>query len=85
LKNLHYSERFGKILYSGMSIRGLNQIQMLWQTYNAIREIEYTVRVCKTDLNLRPVFHKKDETSMAHLNFRTPDMVIGLYLETKNK
>ncbi|MDR2125920.1 MAG: IS1634 family transposase, partial [Prevotellaceae bacterium] len=42
--------------------------QMLWQAYNAIREIEYTIRVCKTDLNLRPVFLKKDKTSMAHLN-----------------
>jgi hypothetical protein len=39
-----------------------------WQSYSIIREIEYTNRVLKTDLDLRPVFHKKDETSMAHLH-----------------
>jgi transposase len=41
---------------------------ILWQTYNTIREIEYTNRVLKTDLDLRPIYHKKDETSMAHLH-----------------
>jgi transposase len=39
-----------------------------WSIYNAIREIEYTFRVLKTDLNLRPVYHKTDEASMAHLH-----------------
>jgi PAS domain-containing protein len=41
---------------------------ILWQTYNTIREIEYTNRVLKTDLDLRPIYHKKDDTSMAHLH-----------------
>lgn len=40
----------------------------LWTIYNTIREIEYTFRVLKTDLNLRPIFHKNDDASMAHLN-----------------
>ena len=39
-----------------------------WSIYNSIREIEYTFRVLKTDLDLRPVYHKTDEASMAHLN-----------------
>jgi hypothetical protein len=39
-----------------------------WQIYNAIREIESCFRILKTDLNLRPVFHKNDETMQAHLN-----------------
>jgi transposase len=39
-----------------------------WEIYNAIREIEYTFRVLKTDLDLRPIYHKTDEASMAHLN-----------------
>jgi len=39
-----------------------------WSIYNAIREIEYTFRVLKTDLDLRPVYHKTDEASMAHLH-----------------
>jgi len=39
-----------------------------WSIYNVIREIEYTFRVLKTDLDLRPVYHKTDEASMAHLH-----------------
>lgn len=42
--------------------------QTIWHIYNAIREIEYTFRVLKTDLDLRPIFHKTDEASMAHLH-----------------
>jgi hypothetical protein len=40
----------------------------LWMIYNLIREIEYTFRVLKTDLDLRPVYHKTDDASMAHLH-----------------
>jgi len=40
----------------------------LWLIYNIIREIEYTFRVLKTDLDLRPIFHKTDDASMAHLH-----------------
>jgi hypothetical protein len=40
----------------------------LWTIYNVIREIEYTFRVLKTDLDLRPIYHKTDNASMAHLN-----------------
>lgn len=40
----------------------------LWTIYNIIREIEYTFRVLKTDLDLRPIYHKSDDASMAHLN-----------------
>ncbi len=39
-----------------------------WDIYNIIREIEYTFRVLKTDLDLRPIYHKSDDASMAHLN-----------------
>lgn len=39
-----------------------------WTIYNAIREIEATFRVLKTDLDLRPVYHKTDEAAMAHLH-----------------
>ncbi len=41
---------------------------MVWQFYNTIREIEATFRVLKTDLELRPIYHQKDENTMAHLN-----------------
>lgn len=36
--------------------------------YNAIREIEATFRVLKTDLDLRPIYHKTDAAAMAHLH-----------------
>jgi len=40
----------------------------LWTIHNALSEIEYTFRVLKTDIDLRPIFHKTDEPSMAHLH-----------------
>lgn len=42
--------------------------ETIWKIYNTIREIEYTFRVLKTDLDLRPIYHKKDKSTMAHLN-----------------
>jgi hypothetical protein len=39
-----------------------------WTIYNTIREIEATFRVLKTDLDLRPVYHKTDAATMAHLH-----------------
>jgi transposase len=40
----------------------------LWYIYNVIREIESTFRTLKTDLDLRPIYHKNDESTMAHLH-----------------
>jgi hypothetical protein len=39
-----------------------------WMIYNTIREIESTFRVLKTDLDLRPIYHQNDTSSMAHLH-----------------
>jgi len=41
---------------------------VIWQFYNVIREIESTFRVLKTDLDLRPIYHKNDDSTMAHLH-----------------
>jgi transposase len=41
---------------------------LIWNIYNTIREIESTFRTLKTDLDLRPIYHKKDESTIAHLN-----------------
>jgi len=41
---------------------------VVWNVYNTIREIENTFRTLKTDLDLRPIYHKKDNTTMAHLH-----------------
>lgn len=40
----------------------------LWQIYNSIREIESTFRCLKTDIDLRPIYHKTDATSIAHIH-----------------
>jgi hypothetical protein len=42
--------------------------ELIWMIYNIIREIEYSFRTLKTDLDLRPIYHKKDDPTMAHLN-----------------
>ena len=36
--------------------------------YNTIREIESTFRILKTDLDLRPIYHQRDDSTMAHLH-----------------
>ncbi|HRQ51656.1 MAG TPA: IS1634 family transposase [Agriterribacter sp.] len=41
---------------------------VVWNVYNTIREIENTFRTLKTDLDLRPIYHKSDTGAMAHLH-----------------
>lgn len=55
-----------------------NDEKTLWSIYNIIREIEYTFRVLKTDLDLRSIYHKTDNVSMAHLHLGI--LHIGLLL-----
>lgn len=40
----------------------------IWMIYNIIREVEYTFSVLKSDLDLRPIYHKTDTASLAHLH-----------------
>lgn len=46
----------------------VSQETVLWDIYNTIREIESTFRTLKTDLDLRPIYHKNDDSTMAHLH-----------------
>ena len=55
------------IYFLRTSLNGREE-KILWMIYNLIREIEYTFRVLKTDLDLRPIYHKTDDASMAHLH-----------------
>ena len=41
---------------------------IIWNIYSTIREIENTFRTLKTDLDLRPIYHKNDDATMAHLH-----------------
>ncbi len=40
----------------------------VWKIYNSIREVESSFRCLKTELNLRPVYHKNDRSTVAHLH-----------------
>jgi hypothetical protein len=42
--------------------------EVTWMIYNIIREIENSFRTLKTDLDLRPIYHRKDASTMAHLH-----------------
>ena len=44
------------------------QEALIWTIYNCIRNIESSFRTLKTDLDLRPVFHRTDEACKAHLH-----------------
>jgi len=39
----------------------------LWNIYNTIREVEATFRTLKSDLNIRPVHHQKDDRIESHI------------------
>jgi transposase len=41
---------------------------LIWVVYNCIREVESSFRCLKSDLSLRPVFHKTDDACDAHLH-----------------
>lgn len=45
----------------------IDNLQQAWKDYCSLSKIEAVNRCCKTDLNLRPVYHQKDETIQAHL------------------
>lgn len=45
----------------------VTDVHQAWRDYCALTKIEAVNRQCKTDLNLRPVYHQKDHTIQAHL------------------
>lgn len=46
----------------------MDETPNVWHVYNLIREVEATFETLKTDLDLRPIYHKNDESTKAHLN-----------------
>lgn len=42
--------------------------QRQWDIYNTIREIESSFRCLKTELDLRPIYHKNDDATVAHIH-----------------
>lgn len=60
-------QRFGTY-FLRTNVATLDQ-QSTWEYYNLIREIEASNRQLKTDLELRPIYHQRDDSSDAHLFF----------------
>lgn len=56
------------IYFLHTNVRTLDE-KTTWDYYNLIREIECTNHQLKNDLNLRTIYHQKDESSDAHLLF----------------
>lgn len=55
------------IYFLRTSLEG-TQESLIWTIYNCIRNIESSFRTLKTDLDLRPIFHKTDKATEAHLH-----------------
>lgn len=45
-----------------------NREETIWEFYNVIRVVEETFRTLKTDLDIRPIYHKTDDGTKAHLH-----------------
>ena len=45
-----------------------NNLKTIWKIYNTLTEIEATFRTLKCELNIRPVYHQKDERTEAHIH-----------------
>lgn len=45
-----------------------NDPNIIWTTYNIVRTVEETFKLLKSDLDVRPIYHKTDDAAKAHLN-----------------
>lgn len=65
-KHLQINESLG--IYFLRTNLDVQEEFVVWNIYNTIREIENAFRTLKTDLDLRPIYHKNDDATMAHLH-----------------
>lgn len=65
-KHQHKNESLG--VYFLRTNLNIEEEYVVWNIYNTIREIENAFRTLKTDLDLRPIYHKNDDATMAHLH-----------------
>jgi transposase len=54
------------VYFIGCPQRQLTE-ELIWEIYNILREAESTFRCLKSDLDIRPVHHQKDENTEAHI------------------
>lgn len=67
IKQEEVEQRFGTY-FLRTNVATLDE-RSTWDYYNLIREIEASNRQLKTDLELRPIYHQRDDNSDAHLFF----------------
>ena len=67
LKDTPDKESENGIYFIRTNIHDLDE-QTTWDIYNTIREIESTFRCLKTELNIRPNYHQKDENIEPHIH-----------------
>ena len=67
LKNTPDKESENGIYFIRTNIYDLDE-QTTWNIYNTIRKIESTFRCLKTELNIRPNYHQKDENIEPHIH-----------------
>lgn len=41
--------------------------QQLWEAYIGLTQVEFSFRICKTDLAIRPIYHHKEKRAQAHI------------------
>jgi transposase len=41
--------------------------QQLWEAYIGLTQVEFSFRVCKTDLAIRPIYHHNEKRAQAHI------------------
>jgi transposase len=56
------------VYYLRTSRMGLSE-ETVWEYYNIICNVEDTFRTLKPDLNLRPIDHRKDDSTQANIFF----------------
>lgn len=65
-ESLSTETKYGKyLLHTNLDEK---QEKNIWFFYNVIREVESTFKCLKSDLDIRPIYHKSDEGTKAHLN-----------------
>lgn len=62
-----------------------DQEELLWKLYRTLGEIESSFKVLKSDLDMRPIFHQKDENIEAHLNLAVLSYFIVSFIRHKLK
>jgi len=67
-ENKHDELKLKEGVYFLRTSLSMKNEETIWTCYNTIREIESSFRCLKTDLDLRPIYHKSDDATMAHLH-----------------